>query len=71
MDSSRVTNGLLFAIALALLIHLVLAFSDQRIGAETFQLDSCVTQKPGGQPAGYVHVVIHSMADVESPRGSR
>ena len=71
MDSSRVTNGLLFSIALALLVHLVLAFSDRRIGAETFQLDSCITQRPSDQPAGYLHVVVHSTAGVEIPKESR
>ncbi|MBI3615760.1 MAG: hypothetical protein HY211_04490 [Candidatus Omnitrophica bacterium] len=70
MDSSRVTNGLLFAIALALLTHLALALSNRPVEAETFHLDGCITQRPGDKPAGYVHVVVHSQADVDSLKGS-
>ena len=71
MNSSRVTNGLLLMIAFALLAHLALALSNRPAGAETFQLDGCITPRPGDKPAGYVHVVVHSQADIESPGGSR
>jgi len=68
MDSQRLTNGLLLVIALALLAHLGLALSERPLLAETFRLDSCITDRPSERPASYVHVVTHGMADVSSAR---
>ena len=66
MRESRLTQGFLFVIAVGVLAHLVLALVDQPLRAETFRLDQCVTDRPGDRPGGYVHVVVHSAADVET-----
>ena len=60
------TNRLLLGIAILLLAHLVLRFTDSPLGAETFRLDNCITARPGEKPGGYVHMVAHSLADVDS-----
>lgn len=67
MRESRLTQGLLFVIAVGVLAHLVLALVDQPLRAETFRLDQCITDRPGERPAAYVHVIVHSVADVETP----
>lgn len=66
MSSTRLTNLLLLVIALALLAHLGVALTNQPVGAETFRLDSCITDRPSEKPSAYVHMVMHGMADVES-----
>ncbi len=66
MSALRMTNGLLAAIAVLLLAHLGLAVMESPVMAETFRLDSCVTDTPRQKPSGYLHVVVHSQADVES-----
>lgn len=68
MGSLRVTNLLLLVIAAALLAHLGLAWMNQPAGAETFRLDSCITERPSEKPGSYLHVVTHGMADVSSAR---
>ncbi len=68
MASLRVTNVLLLVIAGALLVHLGLALVNQPVIAETFRLDTCITDRPSDRPAAYLHVVTHGMADVESAR---
>jgi hypothetical protein len=60
------TNALLLMIAVALLGHLVLAFTDRIVVAETFRLDSCITDRPSERPNSYLHVVTHGMADVDT-----
>lgn len=68
MASQRLTNGLLLAVAVLLLAHLALAFHPQPSAeAETFRLDTCITDRPGDKPGGYLHVVMHGTADVGSP----
>lgn len=64
METTRVTNGLLLGILLALVAHLGARFLDGReeAVAETFQLDNCITASAGEKPQGYVHVVTHSAA---------
>jgi hypothetical protein len=59
MNTSNLTNGLLFIIAFALVAHLFLALSSQPLIAETFSLDSAITLDPDQQPSAYVHVVVH------------
>lgn len=66
MGSARVTNGLLLVIALSLLAHLGLALTQQPVAAETFRLDTCITDRPSERPAAYLHVVAHGMADLGS-----
>ena len=66
MNSQRTTNILLTIIAAALLAHLGLALTNQPVTAETFRLDSCVTDRPSDRPNSYLHVVTHGMADVDS-----
>lgn len=66
MGSVRVTNWLLLVIALALWAHLGLALVGQPVVADTFRLDSCITDRPSERPVTYLHVVTHGMADVES-----
>lgn len=61
------TDRLLLLIAVLLFAHLALALIDRPLGAETFRLDSCVTDDPRTKPAGYVHVVVHSVAETEPP----
>lgn len=68
MSSLRATNLLLFVITLALLAHLGLVLVNQPAVAETFRLDTCITDRPSERPAAYLHVVTHGMADVESAR---
>lgn len=66
MGSLRVTNLLLFIIAAALLAHLGLVLVNQPAVAETFRLDTCITDRPSERPTAYLHVVTHGMADVNS-----
>ena len=66
MDSIRATNWLLLIIAVALIAHLGLMLVNQPVTAETFRLDSCVTDRPSDRPGSYLHVVTHGMADVNS-----
>lgn len=66
MESLRVTNILLSIIAAALLGHLGLALVNQPVMAETFRLDTCITERPSERPTSYVHVVTHGLADVNS-----
>ena len=66
MESRHLTNSLLAIIAVALVAHLILALGDRGLRADTFQLDSCITNRPGDKPAAYLHVVPHSMTDVDS-----
>ena len=67
MNSVRFTNGLLLIIAVTLVAHLVLALASHPVVAETFQLDSCITQRPSERPTSYLHVVTHGMADIGKP----
>lgn len=71
MDSRRVTNFLLFVIAGVLSVHLVLSLADRFALAETFRLDTCITDRPNDKPGSYVHVVMHGMAETESPKQMR
>jgi hypothetical protein len=71
MDSRRLTNGLLFIVAVALVAHLGLRFTERPLMAETFKLDACVTERPSEKPASYLHVVMHGMADVDAPQALR
>ena len=66
MDSRRVTNFLLLVIAGVLSIHLILSLAGRCALAETFRLDTCVTDKPSEKPGSYLHVVMHGMADTGS-----
>ena len=66
MSSIRLTNVLLLIIAGALLGHLLLGALDRSVEAETFRLDSCITDRPSDRPVAYLHVVTHGMADVDS-----
>ncbi len=66
MGSRHVTNGLLVIIAITLAAHLMLSFGDRHATAETFQLDNCITSRPGDKPTAYLHVVPHTMSDVDS-----
>lgn len=67
MESRRFTNLLLLAIALIGFAHLALALIDWPVMAETFRLDSCITEKSDQRPTGYLHVVTHSRAQAGSP----
>lgn len=68
MASQRLTNSLLLAVAVLLLAHLALALRHPSyVEAETFRLDTCVTDRPGDKPGSYLHVVMHGTADVDSP----
>ena len=67
MDSLQTTNRLLLLIAIASFAHLILAFSDRPLGAETFRLDSCITDKRTETPGSYVHVITHSPTEIDSP----
>ena len=62
MRDLRTTNWLLLGILLALLGHLALKLGAAPALAETFQLDSCITQKPNEKPASYLHVVSHNLS---------
>jgi hypothetical protein len=64
MASLKLTNLVLLVIAAALLGHLGLALVNQPVLAETFRLDTCITDRPNDRPAAYLHVVTHGMADV-------
>lgn len=59
MKSVSITNVLLTIIAVLLFLNLLAKAPVARVEAETFRLDSCITEKPGEKPAGYVHVVAH------------
>ena len=61
MISSRLTNGLLLIIAISSLAQLILTLVDRPLMAETFRLDSCVTEKLDEKPLSYVHVAVHSI----------
>ena len=62
MRDLRTTNWLLLWILLALLGHLALKMGAGPALAETFALDSCITQMPSQKPASYLHVVTHNPA---------
>lgn len=62
MKNLRTTNWLLLGILLALLGHLAVKVGAGEVLAETFQMDSCITQKPHEKPASYLHVVTHDLA---------
>ncbi len=62
MGDLRTTNWLLLGILLALLGNLALKMGAAEVLAETFQLDTCITQKANEKPASYVHVVTHDFA---------
>ncbi|MBI3332488.1 MAG: hypothetical protein HYZ93_00135 [Candidatus Omnitrophica bacterium] len=66
MISPRLTNLLLGLIALASLAHLAFALLDRPVMAETFRLDSCITEKPNQKPLAYLHVVTHSQKSVDA-----
>lgn len=67
MNSPRLTNALLLIIALALAARLGLALAESPAVAETFKLDSCITQTLNEKPIAYLHVVTHGMADTDLP----
>lgn len=69
MTSLRTTNWLLLIIAAALLGHLGWALVSQPVMAETFRLDTCITDRPSERPVAYLHVVTHGMADVIPSKG--
>ncbi len=62
MNDFRTTNWLLLGILLALLGNLALKMGAGEALAETFQLDSCITQKPNEKPSTYLHVVTHDLS---------
>ena len=59
MKNLTVTNILLAIIALFLLANLLIKFPTAKVEADTFKLDSCITERPGDKPAAYVHVISH------------
>ncbi|MDD4879705.1 MAG: hypothetical protein PHR22_04545 [Candidatus Omnitrophica bacterium] len=59
MREHTVTNMLLAVIAVLLLLNLVAKAPIARVEADTFKLDSCITERPGDKPSSYVHVVPH------------
>ena len=62
MSDLRTTNWLLLGILLALMGNLALKMGAGEVLAETFHLDSCITQKPNEKPATYLHVVTHDFS---------
>lgn len=62
MNSLRVTNWLLLGIFLVLIAHLAVRLGIPSAIAETFRLDTCITESPNDKPATYVHVVTHNFA---------
>ena len=59
MKSAAVTNMLLAVIAVLLFLNLLAKAPAARVEADTFKLDSCITERPGDKPSAYVHVVPH------------
>ena len=59
MREHAVTNILLGVIAVLLFLNLLAKAPIAKVEADTFKLDSCITQRPGDKPAAYVHVVSH------------
>ena len=54
-----ITNILLAVIAVLLFLNLLAKAPLTKVEADTFKLDSCITERPGDKPAAYVHVVTH------------
>lgn len=50
---------LLFLILAMLVVNAILNLPIRKSEAETFKLDSCITDKPNDKPAAYLHVVSH------------
>lgn len=62
MRQQQVTNWLLAGILLVLGLQVWLQL-DGVVQAETFRLDSCITQRIAETPQQYLHVVTHGPAE--------
>ena len=59
IKKSSFTDILLFLIFVALILNSLVKIPIQKVAAETFKLDSCITASPGDKPEAYLHVVQH------------
>lgn len=55
----EIRDILLFLIVVMLGINAFINLKPQRVEADTFKLDDCITTKPDGKPAAYLHVVAN------------
>lgn len=55
----EVRDALLFLIAIMLTINTFINLQPKKAEADTFRLDDCITTRPDGKPAAYLHVVTH------------